>query len=949
MNTLQKFRLSNIVAAVAIAGLSLSAAYAVPNYTPDAATPTLAGDGGANLGFGLSLIEAQLPPGVTLVLPGVNDTPSGVKPTKDQFKAAVLAAAAVAATDADKAAVVRSALFIGANKQINISVPKDIVRGVLAAYLPTGSVAGAQMILNAALSVNNGKTNDVVAATILAIGDAGSGFESSTDDIAEGTFTTVAGLSVDQPLKAIALVKGMAENLIKNTKTNAGGTIGYNAATMTANVTEAITDLMAIVVSSNSKFLTAAAAHGAIQGIAPINGLVTGNVAYLAAFNAVAAGVGANPENRLHALAGAIRPLKITQSSLYDDAKAAFGNASATNALVAGYLAVQSDTGDNASRVAALLAANGPYVGASNDPANAVSYAIAAASANGAYGPLAVTALYGVGGVTTPQKTAILANVSRIQPLQAPKAAAAAVTAGLAATTALEAAIPNTYASQVYNVTKEVAKAATSTTADVLATAAINAAETTLAANPENDHKSAVVDIIGALIATRKLEIPVITTAAFAAADAGTGTREQVAAALGRGDNKVVHSTAGSTMMLAIAGYSTAEQNSVLAAERVARLAKSNGKTALNVALAEIRTVDITSLGGVIVGAGSTNNKLVNVVLTSALRQGYGTLTTNDEARLLRLAKAVNKKGELDVQLAFDTAKLVLADTDELYDIVHNQSVKYQKSVATVAGAAAAAAPGFAHFVARAAGKNAGTANAGLIATAIVDGADMHRTDANNPGAMAAITAGMMSGIFDQKNPVSADVEKMYVGAIKALIKTALINGNKGTAWDKLIPPTGTFRGVSLDAGQFGSGAIATGQPELGSAAVVTGAVSVHTTPASTAPSPMLIAILKAAGLAVKSTAHSQAAALAQAAGQAVSWITAGAAGTPYLTALAQAIYTGATGSTSAIPTNHPIYLAALAGKSEYQLGYKGAGAAGVLDYGHFNFNNSPVTDIFGM
>ena len=115
MKMLRKLHLPTLVAAVAAAGLSLSAAYAVPSYSPDPLSPTNAADGGANLGNGVNLINAVLPPGFTVVLPAANATGGeSVLPDSVSLLAAIQAAA-VAASGSDKADVLRAALYIAGN------------------------------------------------------------------------------------------------------------------------------------------------------------------------------------------------------------------------------------------------------------------------------------------------------------------------------------------------------------------------------------------------------------------------------------------------------------------------------------------------------------------------------------------------------------------------------------------------------------------------------------------------------------------------------------------------------------------------------------------------------------------------------------------------------------------------------------------------------------------
>ena len=134
-------------------------------------------------------------------------------------------------------------------------------------------------------------------------------------------------------------------------------------------------------------------------------------------------------------------------------------------------------------------------------------------------------------------------------------------------------------------------------------------------------------------------------------------------------------------------------------AESMARIAKSAPQQAMNIALTRIRAVDIPSLGAVVLGAGAVDTLLVNTLLASALREGHGLLTPQEREQLLKHAKAVRKPFEAEVQIAYNTAMLVLADVDSLDAIVDHQAIKYPNAGPVLAAAAAAAAPQYGHYV----------------------------------------------------------------------------------------------------------------------------------------------------------------------------------------------------------------------------------------------------------
>ena len=78
----------------------------------------------------------------------------------------------------------------------------------------------------------------------------------------------------------------------------------------------------------------------------------------------------------------------------------------------------------------------------------------------------------------------------------------------------------------------------------------------------------------------------------------------------------------------------------------------------------------------------------------------------------------------------------------------------------------------------------------------------------------------------------------------------------------------------------------------------------------------------------------------AQAAVQAFYFVTGGASAAA-VTAIVNAMATGAIGVNTVALT-----AAANAGKTEAQNGHAGAGAPGIKNYGHFNVNNDPVTNL---
>ena len=943
MKMLRNLRLPQLVAAVAAAGLCLSAAYAVPSYTPDVNSPINSPDGGVGLGAALALIDAQLPGIKRLdylpLDPGPAAGQPAAKPTKAEFIAAVIAAAQASNDVSVRASIVKAALSVGGNPAYGYSVTSDVVRGVLKDYLDdiggtTYSAAGATAIVQAALEVNNGKSKDVVKGAILAIGDTGtSAQELDSGTIAAGGFDTQSALANDVPTKASALIVGLAETLIKTMKPSgpsAAPTGGFATADLQANINAAATALIDELELQGATFLLNDATEGLVKGArVTLKSSGTGGTLQ-ATYTAIHAATAPDAISQAHAFAGILRTIKITEGDNQTSVKAAFAGptGAVTDAVFAGYFEVFAiPSNDLPGRIAKVVQLS------QATPAQAANFVLGATYLLPAIGAPAIAgAIQYAPDVAS--KQAMLAGVARAAHTKASKAAGAAVASttvgGLSTTDALAAALPNVPVLYSGAVVKEITKAAPGATTASIVGDAINALEGAAANRPEDNFKGGIIDVVSEVIKLRgKTDMAAIITAGIGAADAGTGDREAVAAAVGRGNYKVNNSAALATALGADPGAA-----SVLKAEEIARLAKTNTKAALTLAQNELKVAPSSNLGAIVLGAGSVDKKLVNVLIAGALRAGGAGLTSGDKALLLAQAKSVNKTGEADVQLAFDVASLVLNDPDELFDITANMALKNPKSVATVAAAASAAAPGYIHNVARAAAFRAGASQIAKIPAAVLQGGGMNVNLADNPAAVAAVGAAIVLGINDAQH-IPATRDKFTAAAVTALVKASMTIGDSGTG----------FRGVNLATG---AAPTAADQPAYQSAGAVTGLTSIATAPTDATPNPLLTLILKAAGKAVGHTAgKSQMTVIGQAAAQAFFFVT-GAASPAAINAIALAITNGAFNTTGGLP-NTAILAAANAGAAEAALGNYGAGAAGVLNYTVFNFTNSHVTSVINF
>ncbi len=1015
MKMLRKLHLPTLVAAVAAAGLSLSAAYAVPSYSPDPLSPTNAADGGANLGNGVNLINAVLPPGFTVVLPAANATGGeSVLPDSVRLLAAIQAAA-VAASGSDKADVLRAALYIAGNDlykplkpntttpeftnttgaTLALPLPGVIVRAVLKDYIQGGTYVPTDAIalVEAALTVNNGKDLDVLTNAILAVGDVGIGGsvalarEQDADEIAAAALNKSNSFAINTTgaLQA-TLITGIAKAAITSVKPGATpavpkppaqpivGVPGFDNST--GNVQARVNDIAVAVVNAieGSNFLLDDAIKGLVQGAITLKLPAAGGVTLSGVASAISGAVPSDTVSQAHAFTGVLLGLgkpTATNAGDFESAKNAFGgSANATiTAVSTAYQGVANLAVNPANTLVALVTAA---------PENAEYLTIGAAAANAAHVKTNLEAAMKAPLVTNDGRIAMLAGASRVTNANAAAYAASAIGAGVTSDTALQTALSNTTAAFAGAVFTEVAKKnPTPTAAQLLANpsapqppiaaliqASIGALEELTPTGAEDDAKAGIIDIIGAASLFYKLPAQhiAIINAGIGALPANSDYAEVIAAAIGRQANLVNNDA---TFTAALAGSSPEKLASVLAAGSMARYAKTSPLLALAEAQKRLRDQSASNAAAIMLGAGSVNKLHVNVLLASALRKGNGVFDTSQKAQLLAHAKSLNKALESETQLTFDVATKVLETPDELFDIVDHESIKTPKLVNIVAGAAAAAAPQYAHYVARAAASRSSVLEIAQVPLAIFEGADMNASIADNPAATSAIAAAFVLGMKDQKQH-SVVQEKTYIAGMTALVKAAMTFGNKGqlataaiaakkaTATTPAIlavpafPIRGTFRGVNLATG---AAPTAADQYEYGSAAAVTGATSILSNEGDLLPSTALLAVLKGAGAAVGKATGSQMTVIAQAAMQAFIWVTKISDLTNEARdAIVNAIATGA----KLIPITDEakrvaIQLAADNGKAEAVALNYGAGAAGVLNYAHVNSNNSPVTDISGF
>lgn len=377
-----------------------------------------------------------------------------------------------------------------------------------------------------------------------------------------------------------------------------------------------------------------------------------------------------------------------------------------------------------------------------------------------------------------------------------------------------------------------------------------------------------------------------------------------------------------------------ADAAGVAIATSVAAAGKASKKTLFDDALTAY-IANPTKPRAVLVGAGAVNRKLAIPLLGAALRlKGIG---SDSNAVLLNYAIALNKKKEASIRLGYETAVDVISDDGHrVFDVVDHKTRIHTKDIVAIVEGAVSARPEFAHYVARAAGRR-GTKVAGKIGTAAIQFAHQKVVAGDNTSAVAAISAGLISGVLDANLADSTSAIRAAVGGlIKGVLSFVGTDGLTGTAFDEA---DGTVGGT-------------VSKPSKGTAGVVTGAVAQTQGPGSAADtfSALSAAVVKTA----VSKAKLHALAIGQAAAQAAHFVAQRESRPLPLPggALALAIRNAVMdGGPSADPGD--VLNAINTGLTQAAAFIVGAGAAGLTDtlvkYEHHSRMNRPVTDLLNF
>ncbi len=913
MKPLSNLRITKFVAAAALAGISFVSAYAAPNYfTPlygpiDTTSLVSVSTPLNNFNGYLQAIDAQLAGSGTLRTP---DLGGGTVPSDADFVAAV--ASAVAADTAHASEIV------SAGVQYKPEKAKDILIAVA-----TGSPTASSAAVAAASIVAPAKAADIALGAIkgLIVNGANNG---QMGDAA------AAALNADTR----ELIEGVAKAAVSSTK---------KSSTQNTSATEVASALMAALLldanTSNAELYLDDVARGAVAGVGGFASTSASDIA-----TAMAAKFATAPSGVQTAANKALFAMGALKSSIINDAGTS-GFVAVRNALTAALASSSADIlagakvqqylrqQDLLGHTDAQLITDYQLQLTAGDYENAYAFITGALQVKKGLAAALVTASFtdaqAATGFTTnadAKKQAFVAGATTANIGAVGEVVSNAITAagGLAPDLAVAAAIPAATDLQsgqaVTAAIKNGGRTALSTpAAQGVLSAAISAANSA-------GYQRALPDIALAAAKARKdIDDDLVATAI---ASVPSGWEEAVAAFIVAPNSKEA-----SVKAAAIAAATTknpALTASVTLALNIAIAGKANSKTLYDDAIASLNGGGSALPRAVIFGAGAVNTELAVPLMAAAMRLKTGGDT---DAALYNYALSLNKKNETAMKAAFETAQDAIAHPDNLFDLVDHKALTNPKSSVEIATAAAAARPEYAHYVARAASFRS-PADVGKIATAIIQFAHMRTNHADDPAAVAAISAATVLGLKDAH---SSKETTLMASAISGLVKGCLLFTNDYNAGkdDKngLQGDTATFDEAT---GAGNTIADVVSKRSKGTAGVITGAVAQLQATGATSLDALSKIALTAAAKAIKD--HGLA--FAQAAGAAAQ--AAAAAGSAMFTdfaGIAAALVAG--GATDTGFAN-----AAQVGAAQYTAHYYGAGAAGIMNYAHHSGLNSPVTSL---
>lgn len=939
----------------ALTGLSLTAAYAAPSYAPPILAPlspldTTPVDSESelldNFNQYLSFIQAKVPVGTTLVLPASSTLL--VAPTDVQYYGAVASAVADALTEGTATAE----QIVSAAVQYKPGRVKDIVKAVVLA-----NPASAPEVVAAAARAVPLRAADAATGAIL-------GLIGSNAAVSDATLAAAADDAVIAQTRE--LIEKVTKAAVLATKTSA------TQGTAPIAVAEAIVDAFwaeAATVGSNGELFLDDLARGAVAGVTGFSAVTKGQMAE-ALVAKIGGKSGVTKDQVVNFAMGALKSVLVVNAptgSTY--AEVAGKIATAATALGGTLDGVENDIAAGAHIQLVMRQA-----GSSSDLLGLFSQELTAGRAPYVAGYVsgAVQALKGRAGdfVKLAFEDAEVGTLS----LEAKKGVVAAAVTGnfgatskavtnaiinnsatnsLTAVQAVQVAIPAS--NELYSGAATLAAVRTVSTGDVAA-GSIAVLEAAIDAAVSAKYQSALTDIALNAVKSKRAYDNQLIAAAIARVPAGW--EEAVASFIIANNPKdlpdaTTNRTNEQEAVLA-ATNKGADVASVQLAMNLVQAGKLSSKTVYDDAI-NAAHANKDKARAILFGAGVINTKLAIPLMSMLIGIKDG---GDSNAQLKDYAIALNKRTKVNVQLAYEAAVDAFNYPDNVFDIVDHKILTNSRQAADILTAVVAVRPEYAHYAARAAAFRA-PALVSKTAYSAVQFAHMRANrdlsgnviaSPDDPAAVAAISAAVVLGIKDAKLLTPAKQEAAIKAGVAGLVKAALAFQNPGLASndpDKkagLVGSVDTFKEANGNGTDLNNPANYFLRRTKGTAAVLTGVVAqLQINDPAVAGNELwtLNDLAKAAITAAAKAARSHSYALAQAAGAAAA--AAAIAGGTVFTDFAKigSAFLGLAG----IDTDKAARAAEF-GALQLAAGVRGAGAAGIMNYGHISGQGSPVSDL---
>lgn len=918
MKLLSNTRIVKTVAAVALAGFSLSSAFAAPNYVlpPNSPLDSTVLDSASqildNFNDGLALIELQL------AVPTL--ATSGTAPTDEELYVAVAAAVGLPANAGSEKAIVQAAIAYRPGKLKNI-----ITR------VATLHPAAADEAVSAAAELLPDKAGDAAGAAIaglIAATGQNSNFDSAADDAVLDTtlvfIEEVAKSAVAAATKA-APITTAPQAAYEEIGVAILSAVLTHAATSNA---ELYLDAVGRGVSSGVKTDGTGASKGAVAA-ALITSFNTNYAALATKENIVRLSLGLLKKSgdlEIAAVRDAIKGVTILAHDAAIDAAQKAISGVRSGAII-----------DEATFKAQLTAAEAAEAAAFVGGAGQEKAGNAKLYVQWALTDTDFTALT----PTLADKQAVLAAAvgSKFANIGPVVANAILAGVGITAADALSAAIPagiDLYAGKAVTSAYKAAPPADATASKAILGAAITAAQGA-------GYHRALADIAVAAAKGDKLNANALVEKAVDAV--ANGWEEAVAAAI-VAVNPATEAAADAQAILKLG----ADEDGVDIATDIAAFGKTHKKSLFDEALDKY-ILNPSKARAVLFGAGAVDKTLAVPLLGAALRLKNGMSDT--DAVLLNYAISLEKECEAGIRRGYEAAIDARDYPDNVFDLVDHKLITHPADAVYIIQGVVSARPEYAHFAAHAAGYR-GHKVASKLGTALIRFAHMRVVDNDDPAAVAAISAGLITGVLEanlgtkEDATVRAGTSGLIKGTLAFVDEITLPTGDVKSG---LIGSASTFQQANGDFDTVAAGGV-TPAHSKGTAGVVTGAVAQTQRggAASANLSTLSASVITAAAKAAKSKNHWLA--IAQAAAQAAYFVGQFVGNTAFgdpadVTAIVAAFPVAGPATTTQLANAVKVGLELAAA------GTVGAGAAGLTEtavkYQHHSGVGLPVTALTNL